>query len=191
MTGATSPDSAAGRSAELVAVVGSLRRASLNAATARAAATVADPASLTIHDVSELPFYDGDVEAVGLPPPVRRLNEVVGACDGLMLFSPEYNGSFPAVTKNVIDWLSRPPKVWEDLPIALVATSPGSRAGLGVREHFTAILERRPVRLFGTLGMGSVSDRLGEDGELAELDALAELADFVSRFADFCLDGAS
>jgi NAD(P)H-dependent FMN reductase len=146
---------------------------------------------LTIHDVSELPFYDGDVEAAGLPLAVERLNEVVGSGDGLLLFSPEYNGSFPAVTKNVIDWLSRPPKVWDDLPIALVSTSPGSRAGFGLREHFTAILERRPVRLFGTLGVGSVGDLLDQDGQLADPDALAELADFVSRFADFCLEGTS
>ena len=113
--------------ADLVAVVGSLRRASVNAAVARAAVSVATRASLTIHEVSDVPFYDGDVEVAGLPPAVERLNDAVAASDGLLLFSPEYNSSFPAVTKNVIDWLSRPPKVWEELPIGLVTATPGSR----------------------------------------------------------------
>ncbi len=171
--------------ADLVAVVGSLRRASVNAAVARAAVSVATRASLTIHEVSDVPFYDGDVEVAGLPPAVERLNDAVAASDGLLLFSPEYNSSFPAVTKNVIDWLSRPPKVWEELPIGLVTATPGSRAGLGVREHFTAVLERRPVRLFETLGIGSSGDKV-DDGELTDPDTLVELADYVDRFAEFC-----
>ncbi len=170
---------------EIVAIVGSLRRASVNAATARAAVSVAADVNLTIHDVSAVPFYDGDVEASGLPAPVERLNDVVGSSEGLLLFTPEYNGSFPAVTKNVIDWISRPPKVWDGLPIGLVATSPGGRAGLGVREHFSATLERRPVRLFDTLGIGSYGDKF-DDGELTDLDTRAELADYIVRFAAFC-----
>lgn len=180
-------DPAASRQVEIVAIVGSLRRGSVNAATARAAASVSDPARLIIHDVSDVPLYDGDVEAVGLPRAVERLNEVVGASDGLLLFSPEYNSSYPAVTKNVIDWLSRPPEVWKGLPLGLVATTPGSRAGLGVRGHFTESLERRPVRAFDTLGIGSYGDKF-DDGELTDPVTLAELAAYVARFATFCRD---
>ena len=169
----------------VLAIVGSLRAASVNGAVARAAVSVAGDVHLTIHDVADVPFYDGDVEAVGLPLAVRRLNDAVAANDGLLLFSPEYNSSFPAVTKNVIDWMSRPPKVWEGLPIGLVTATPGARAGLGVREHFTATLGRRPARLFDTLGIGSSGDKL-VDGELTDPDTLAELADYVGRFAAFC-----
>ncbi|MFW2334232.1 NADPH-dependent FMN reductase [Ilumatobacter sp.] len=175
---------------ELVAIVGSLRRASVNAAVARAAAGVATAARVTMHDISDLPFYDGDTEAAGLPEPVERLNRVVGAAEGLLLFSPEYNSSLPAVTKNVIDWLSRPPKVWDGLPVGLVAATPGQRAGLGVREHFTTMLDRRPMRVFETLGIGSYGDKLDADGELTDPETLIELADYVDRFAQFCRDGA-
>jgi len=176
---------------ELVAIVGSLRRASVNAAAARAAAGVATAARVTIHDVSDLPFYDGDTEAAGLPEPVERLNRVVAEAEGLLLFTPEYNSSLPAVTKNVIDWLSRPPKVWEGLPVGLVAVTPGARAGLGVREHFTAMLDRRPMRVFDTLGIGSYGDKLDADGELTDPETLLELAHYVDRFARFCREDAT
>jgi len=173
-------------SVNVLAIVGSLRRASVNAAAARAAMSVSGDVNLTIHDVADVPFYDGDVETAGLPSAVRRLNDAVAASDGVVLFSPEYNSSFPAVTKNVIDWMSRPPKVWEGLPIGLVTATPGPRAGLGVREHFSAVLERRPVRLFETLGIGAYGDKLDADGEIVDADTLAAVADYVARFAEFC-----
>lgn len=182
---------ASGSPVEIVAIVGSLRRASVNAATARAATGVTTSARITIHDVADVPFYHGDVEAAGVPEPVERLNRVVGDAEGLLLFSPEYNSSLPAVVKNVIDWLSRPPGTWNELPIGLVATTPGSRAGQGVREHFTTMLGRRPVRLFETLGIGSYGDKLDDTGELTDPETLLELADYVDRFAEFCRESAS
>ena len=181
----TSPDTPV----DIVAIVGSLRRSSFNAATARAAVEVAETAHITIHDVSDVPFYHGDVEVAGLPEPVERLNRAVGDADGLLLFSPEYNSTLPAVAKNVIDWLSRPPGTWDGLPIGLVATTPGARAGQGVRDHFTTMLERRPVRLFDTLGIGSYGEKFDAAGDLTDDATLTELADYVERFARFCRDG--
>ena len=62
------------------------------------------------------------------------------------------------------------------MPFTLVAASPGGRAGLGVREHFSAIMERQPVRLFETHGIGSYGDKL-DNGELIDADTVTELAE--------------
>ncbi len=170
----------------LLAIVGSLRTGSVNAATARAAASTApDGVAVTVYDVSDVPLYNGDEEDAGPPAPVVELHAAVGAHDGVILFSPEYNSSFPAVTKNVIDWLSRPPTTWDGVPFTLVATSPGGRAGLGVREHFSAIMPRQPVRLFETYGIGQYGDKI-DNGELTDAQTVAGLAAFVERFAGFC-----
>ena len=174
----------------LTGIVGSLRRASVNGAFARAAtARTPENVSLTIHGVDDLPFYNGDVETAGLPGSVDDLHAVVDASDGVIFFSPVYNGSFPAVTKNAIDWLSRPPKKWEGVAMTMVTASPGRRAGLGVRDHFTAIMERQPVRLFETLGVGASGDKLDQHGALADPATLDALDDFVARFADFARRG--
>lgn len=171
----------------ILAIVGSLRAGSVNAATARAAASsVAAGASVTVLSVADVPLYNGDVEDAGLPDSVLALHAAVDACDGILLFSPEYNGSFPAVTKNVIDWLSRPPKAWDGRAISLVATSPGGRAGQGLRDHFSAIIGHQPVRPFETLGIGSYGDKLNDHGELTDSETVAGLADFVARFAEHC-----
>jgi chromate reductase len=170
----------------LLAIVGSLRSGSVNAATARAAAAASpDGVSITVHDVSGVPLYNRDDEDAGPPASVVTLHAAVDAHDGVVLFTPEYNSSFPAVTKNIIDWLSRPPKAWDGVPFTLVATSPGARAGLGVREHFSAIMTRQPVRLFETHGIGGYGDKL-DNGELTDGATITDLTDFVGRFADFC-----
>ena len=172
---------------QLTGIVGSLRAGSVNGSAARAAAGLAlDGAELSLHDIRDVPLYDGDAEAAGPPAPVTDLIEAVRASDGLVLFSPEYNSSLPAVTKNVIDWLSRDPSAWEGTGITMVSLSPGRRAGLGARDHFEAIMLRQAPRLFDTIGFGRYGERLDADGNLSDPDTLAELAAFLGRFAQFC-----
>jgi len=170
----------------LLAIVGSLRTGSVNAATARAAMAAApEGVDIVLHDVHDLPLYHGDEEEAGPPAPMLALHAAVAKSDGLIFFSPEYNGSFPAVTKNAIDWLSRPPTAWEGTPVTLVTTTPGSRAGMGLRDHFTTVMTRMPTRLFDPIGFGNYGERL-TNGEITDPVTIAELADFLAKFAEFC-----
>ena len=171
----------------IMGIVGSLRLASVNAATARAAATNSpDGMTITMHNIRDVPLFYGDLEDSGAPASIAALHQTVGAADGLLIFSPEYNSSFPAVTKNVIDWLTRPPKSWQGTPVAMVVTTPGARAGRGVRSHFSEIMGFQPIRLFETLGIGSYNDKVDADGELTDKESLVELSDYLARFAAFC-----
>ena len=167
----------------IMVVVGSLRAGSVNGAIARAAiAAAGDGVTMQLFDLSNVPIYNGDVEEAGLPAEVQALHDAASACDGVMIFSPEYNSSLPAVTKNMIDWLSRPPKPWTDKAVTLVTTTPGGRAGAGIRDHFVTIVDHQPVRVHPPLGIGSYGDKL-TDGELTDEATLADLADFVAAFA--------
>lgn len=171
----------------ILAANGSLRAGSVNAATMRAA--VANPPEGVVFEVIDLrriPLYNGDVEEAGVPEPVRMLVETLAAADGMIFFSPEYNASFPAVTKNAIDWISRPPRAWQGKGMTLVATTPGSRAGIGVRAHFDEIMAHFPVRHFPALGIGSYRDLHYEDGELADPATIERLRSFVADFAALC-----
>lgn len=170
-----------------LAVVGSLRAASVNRAVARAAvANLPEDVSMTIRSVADLPLYNGDDEDAGPPAAVTALVEDVAAADGLVLFSPEYNSSLPAVVKNTIDWLSRPPRAWAGTAVTMVATTPGGRAGLGVRTHFSNIMTHQPIRLFEGHGIGSYGDKLDEAGELVDQATIDELMKFLIEFAGFC-----
>jgi NAD(P)H-dependent FMN reductase len=171
---------------EILVLVGSLRRDSVNAAMARAALGLApEGVALTRYGLRDLPLYDGDAELSGPPAEVLRLYDAVAASDGVLLFSPEYNLSFPAVLKNAIDWMSRPPRAWTGKAFSIVTATPGARAGLSVRTHFEAIMSRMPVRLFDTLGIGTYGEKMGDDGELADAATISDLAAHVAAFAAF------
>lgn len=171
----------------VIGIIGSLRHNSVNAAVARTAVEHApEPIEIELFDVHDIPLYDGDIEVEGTPQIVTELQERVGDADGLIFFTPEYNSSLPAVVKNVIDWLSRPPRLYEGTPVTAVSATPGRRAGAGVLAHFSQIMERQPTRLFSeTLGIGSYAEKLDDSGALVEPDTIASVQAFLERFAEF------
>ena len=125
----------------LLAFAGSLREASYNRRLIPVLAEGAEAAGATVTLVElrdyPLPVYDGDIEAAGMPENVRRLQAIVGAHDGLLISTPEYNGSMPALVKNTLDWISRPMEdgrsgttLFEGKVAGIVSASPGPLGGL-------------------------------------------------------------
>lgn len=112
----------------VLAFSGSLREGSYNRALLRAAVELA-PGGMTIEifDISAVPLYNADVETAGVPEPVAAFKRAIGAADGLLIATPEYNHGVPGITKNAIDWASRPPREspLDRKPVGIVGTSPG------------------------------------------------------------------
>lgn len=97
---------------KLIAFAGSLRKASYNRKLVQVLAEGARQAGaqvevLDLHDYA-LPIYDADIEAAGMPAAVRQLQSLCAQQHGLLIATPEYNGSMPALLKNTLDWISRP-----------------------------------------------------------------------------------
>lgn len=125
----------------LLAFAGSLRQQSYNRRLVRvlAAGTAAAGGSTTVIDLKDyaLPLYDGDIEAAGMPAPVRALQALFAQHDGLLIATPEYNGSLPALVKNTLDWVSRPLEdgspgtiTMRGKPAGICAASPGPLGGI-------------------------------------------------------------
>ena len=107
---------------------GSLRKASYNRALLAAARDLAPPTlTIEIFDLVEVPLYNADVEAQGDPPAVAALKAAIARADGVLIATPEYNHGVPAVTKNAVDWCSRPPKAapLDRKPVGVIGASPG------------------------------------------------------------------
>ncbi len=127
----------------VLALCGSLRAASMNAALLRASARLApDSTRVEIFSgLAELPLFNPDLEA-DMPAPARRLQAAISACDALLIASPEYAHGVTAVIKNALDWLvSFPPFV--DKPVAIFNASPRSvHADAALRETLTTMSAR-------------------------------------------------
>ena len=97
----------------LVAMSGSLRNDGFNHRLVQIAAEGAREAGAEVTLLSlkdyDLPLYDADFEDLhGLPPDAKALKATFASADGMLIASPEYNGSLTAALKNAIDWISRP-----------------------------------------------------------------------------------
>ena len=93
---------------KILFIVGSLRKNSFNLRLAHQAASLLEgKAEVTFLDYTQLPFMNQDIEFPA-PEPVDRVRRQVAASDGVWIFSPEYNHSYPGHLKNLLDWLSRP-----------------------------------------------------------------------------------
>jgi chromate reductase, NAD(P)H dehydrogenase (quinone) len=116
---------------DIVGLCGSLRAGSFNRMAIQLAAECM-PASmkLDVVDWREVPVFDGDVFARGLPPLVASLRERIRRADGVLIVSPEYNFSVPGGLKNVLDWVSRgDDQPWAMKPVAIASASGGPLGG--------------------------------------------------------------
>lgn len=172
----------------LVAFAGSLRRGSYNRLALEAAMENAPAGvSITPLEIRDVPFFDGDVENAGDPSSVTQLKDAVRESDGLVIFTPEYNGSVSAVTKNAIDWLSR--KTGEfgspvtDKPVAIAAVSPGGRGAPEARSHLIHVVGFMTKALFReTLGIRNFSDKVDGESRLSDYETVNELVGWLKRF---------
>lgn len=135
----------------ILAFAGSTRTESLNKKLVQVAAdgAAAAGAKVTCIDLRDypLPLYDGDLEdEQGLPDNAWKLRDLFLNHDGLLIASPEYNGSISAVLKNTIDWVSR--RQGDEAPLIcfrqkvalLLAASPSGLGGTRGLRHLNAIL---------------------------------------------------
>jgi len=127
-------------SVRILALVGSLRAGSHNRQLAEAAAKLApEGAEVVIFEgLADVPFYNEDIDVEGsVPAAAAKLREAAQAADAFLLFSPEYNGTMPAVLKNAIDWLSRPfgAGAFGGKPVAVIGTAFGQYGGVWAQDE--------------------------------------------------------
>lgn len=120
-------------SLKLIAISGSLRKASHTTALLRTlSAKAGDGIEIEVAEVADVPVYNQDLDIDPNPEGVTRLRAQVNAADGIIIASPEYNYAMPGSTKNLIDWLSRPygKAALAGKPVLIITTSPGSTGGV-------------------------------------------------------------
>jgi len=143
---------------KILFVVGSMRKGSFNRQMAGEVETLLkDKAEVSYLDYAALPFVNQDME---FPAPefVTKVREIVKAVDGIWVFSPEYNYSYPGIVKNLFDWLSRP----------MVAGDYGSAAATGKKVTVSNVAGKstgsgsraKLVELFGKIRMLPMAEPL-------------------------------
>ena len=135
---------------QIIALAGSLRAQSFNKQLVEIAAEGAREQGVEVRVVDladfPMPLFSEDLEAEGVPAAVNDLKHLFAQSQGILLASPEYNGSISGVLKNALDWLSRPSKDADIGPAfagkvaGIMATSPGGLGGIRGLAHTRDVL---------------------------------------------------
>jgi len=178
---------------KVLVICGSLRKASFNAALARALPALAPEGMklITAPTIGTIPLYNADVQEAGFPAPVEELAAAIRAADGVLFVTPEYNWSMPGVLKNAIDWLSRlKEQPFKDKPVAIQSASQGPLGGARMQYHWRMSMTFVGAFIFGTpeVFVGLAQNKFAKDSlELTDQptkDAIkAQLAAF-SKFIE-------
>ena len=178
---------------KVLALAGSTRSESLNKRLLAAVAALADPATVEVEIVDlrdfPLPLYDGDLEeAEGVPENAMVLKKKFLEADALLISTPEYNTSLPAVLKNAIDWISRPV---EGVPwlseirgqvLGAMSASPGSTGGMQALGHLRQMFSNLGAYVVpGFTACPNAASAFTEDGAFANEAQAKQYAGYLAE----------
>lgn len=173
----------------ILALSGSLRRDAYNTALLRAAAEVApEGVEVELYDpgaLAPIPAYNEEAEA-SPPGAVTALHEAIAAADGVLIATPEYNGSLPGALKNALDWVSRPLRAnpLRNKPVAVIGASPSMFGAVWAQNDARRVLKIIGARVLeDELPVGQAAAKF-VDGQLVEPETRELLADVVMGLSD-------
>ena len=182
---------------KILAFAGSLREKSYTKRIVKVALEGARKAGaeVTYIDLKDypMPLYNADLQDTqGFPPIAAAFQRLLLEHDGLLIASPEYNGSLPSALKNVIDWTSR---ANGDLKIAdcykgkfaaIMTASPGSFGGIRCLKHLRDVLTILFVNTLPTeIAVSFVASKFdGDSDEMIDDRTEATLEDLAASLAD-------
>ena len=174
----------------LVMIPGSLRPDSYNTSLLRLAESQV-PAGVDvvwIEELAEVPPFrqelSGEEEA---PAVVKRLRNLVRSADGVLIATPEYNGSIPGALKNALDWVSRPIAETPNRskPVAVIGASTGAFGAVWAQRELKKVLGLMGARVLDLELAVAKADRALADpdtelrlqlaGVVSELVSVADL----------------
>lgn len=164
--------------ARILVFAGSTRAGAYSGKVADAAAKElavmgADVTRISLIDYS-LPIMNEDLEeAEGIPENAFKLARQIAAHDGVLIATPEYNGSMPPLLKNTIDWVSRvssdngkPLRPYPGKVVAICSSSDGHFAGIRSANHLRAVLSHIQMDVISPqVSVPDAGDAFDENGD--------------------------
>ena len=153
---------------KIIAFAGSNSKDSINKQLAVYTASKVQNVQVSALDLNdfELPVYGIDYEMEhGIPENAQRFLDLIKSTDGIVLSLAEHNGAYATVFKNIFDWMSRiDGKLWGNVPMLLMATSPGGRGGATVLEIAKGRFPHMGGNIVADFSLPSFGENLSDEG---------------------------
>jgi NAD(P)H-dependent FMN reductase len=171
--------------ARVLAISGSLRRASSNSALVEAVGRLA-PVTVEVsiyRGLADLPPFNPDLDGDASPEAVTRFRARLSACDAVLISSPEYAHGVPGAMKNALDWVVGSGELVEK-PVALINASGHAKHAWASLADTLAVMSARVVLDASiTVSLGSMLDADGIIADAAMSNKLRSAIDALARAA--------
>ncbi len=131
----------------------------------------------------QLPFLDKmykEYEEDKAPETMKKIHDILEVSDGFVIVSAEYNHSFPAALKNILDHFQQE---YYFKPSAIVSYSAGSFGGMRVAMHLRAVLAELGMSSIPSIfPISAIQDSIKENGEVAEAVYNNQVVRFLDEF---------
>lgn len=174
---------------KIVGISGSIRANSFNSKLLRNAEGLLAPShTLEIINLRDIPMYDADLEAAGLPESVARAKALIESADGVLFASPEYNYTYSGVLKNALDWFSRGPvRPLMEKPVAVIGASTGNFGAVRSQTALRQLLHGMGAHVLPKpeLLVGQAASKFDENGTLIDEATLKIYTTLLGKFTTF------
>jgi chromate reductase len=170
---------------KILLLCGSFRQGSYNQTLLNTAKQYLSEHELSSYAIEHLPFYDAAIDGNNRPDVVQHFLDTVTEADAIIIASPEFNHSIPAVLKNAIDWASRPAfnSPLKGKPVTTLSASPSPNGGNLLHNHLKQVLDSTLSVIYpSTDYCVSFANEKITDGKLHDTQAINRLERHINGF---------
>ena len=145
----------------------------------------AEQSEIELMEIKGLPMFNKPADKK-VPAAVTAMAAKIDAADGVIISTPEYDHSAPAVLMNALEWLSFHIHPFVDKPVMIIGASYGSLGTSRAQAHLRQILDSPELRArimpSSEFLLGHSLQAFDEAGNLVDEQKTAKLD---GLFADF------
>ena len=107
----------------------------------------------------------------------KKWSQTIKQYDEFIFVIPEYNGFFPGIVKDAVDFLYHE---WENKSFAIVGI--GGRGGKWACDHLRTLLERFDMEFKGFVGVVQPWQNIDENGNIDESTTINSIDELIKTF---------
>lgn len=142
-----------------------------------------------LHDLShyQFPVFEERLKFLSNPlPALQSLSDAIRASVGVIIVAPEYNGSFPASLKNVLDVFT---DEWKMKPIGLCAVSGGHFGGAQLLQSLQFTLWKVGAWVVpASFQVPFVDKNFKEDGSVEDAEGVKKRFKLLTDKLNWCIE---
>lgn len=148
----------------------------------------ANKVNIEICEIKDLPVFNKP-NSQEPPEEVDKIANKIIKADGVIISTPEYNHSIPAVLKNAFEWFTFTTRPFIDKPVMITGASYGRLGSSRAQQHLRQILDSPEIKArimpSSEFLLGESLQAFDEHGNLKDQNKIDELEAILGDFKQF------